>query len=472
MKKINALMLSGLIIVATDSISAQNACSKEVDGRKVNFEIVNKTDKPFIVNFVDHKCKEGRSNQQVAPGGTFKGMGYNGHVFRVREVGANKLLREFVANPTNPSRIIIGSATSNVANPSAPAAKQQPNAVGKQPSNAVMATKFPILAGTGLKRGMKYPSPSGNHFLIFANDGNLVVATKSDGFVWGLNQVSNNFSQSDRVEVSPQGKLVVYDDDAKGKAIWTTPGRPDAKAKLNLTFSGALQLVSATGGILWSSDGNLAPAINVFTNKPNVKPCSPEPGWAKCLELPSPALKIFASRAVSQSALNGVANVYTEMTKRFRAAKYPMNKFDGYKVYLTNGEPWSELSKISPVGTMWPDQTGPKSGSVLRGGAGDTYLWIEENMICKQGIKVLLALGIQDKDTRSLDQVVHEFAHAIDRKYIPDQTVNLFNGVEGFAWGIQNWFGTPGGTLSPAQEAVLKDFFTSRATFSCEGYRP
>lgn len=317
---------------------------------------------------------------------------------------------------------------------------------------------------------MRYPSTSGNHVLIFANDGNLVVATKNDGFVWGLNQLSRDYAQSDRVEVTPEGRLAVYD--AKGKAIWTTPNKPDANAKLNLTFGGALQLVSANGEILWSSDGNLAPSINVFMNKPNVKPCTPEPGWAKCLELPAPAIKIMGTAAATQSAMNGVANVYTEITKRFRENKYPKSKFDGYKVYLTNGEPWPVLSKISPVGQMWPDQTGPKSGSVLRGGAGGNYLWIEEQMICKQGIKVLIPLGIQDKDIRALDQVVHEFGHTIDFKYIPDQSVNLFGDVEGFAWGIQKWFGTPGGALTPAQEAVLKDLFTSRGTFTCEGYKP
>lgn len=471
MQKLTSLMIFlGLLLVTASNISAQNACSKEVDGKKVNFKVVNKTDKPLVVNFVDHQCKEGRSNKPVAAGGTTDIFGYNGHVFRVREVGSNRLLREIVANPSNPTQFMIGGATSNNPAPSAPAAKPQPSAV----SNAVMATRFPMPVRTGLKRGVKYPSPAGHHVLTFADDGNLVVATKDGGFVWGLNDQTKNYAQSDRIEVTPEGRLAVYD--AKGKAIWTTPGKPDSGAKLNLTFSGALQLASATGEILWSSDGNLTKPINVFTDKPNVKPCTPEPGWAKCLELPAPAMKIFASKAVSQSALNGVANVYTEMTKRFQAAKYPLNKLDGYKVYITNGEPWSALSKLNPVGTMWPDQTGPRSGNFLRGGSGGDYLWIEEQMICKRGVKTRNADGTPDNESRTLDQVVHEFAHTIDTKYIPDQAVNLFGGampaVEGFAWGIQHWFGTPGGSLSPRQEAVLKDLFTSRSTFTCEGYRP
>ena len=112
------VMLFGLTIIIIDNASAQNACSKELDGRKVNFKVVNNSDKPLVVNFVDHKCKEGSSNNQVAPGGSTDIFGYNGHVFRVREVGTNKLLKEIVAAPTNPSQITIGTVRSNPAKPS------------------------------------------------------------------------------------------------------------------------------------------------------------------------------------------------------------------------------------------------------------------------------------------------------------------------------------------------------------------
>ena len=135
MKKLaSVMMLLGLMIAAANSLSAQNTCSKDVDGKKVNFKVVNNTNKPLVVNFVDHKCKEGSSNQPIASGATTDIFGYNGHVFRVREVGTNKLLKEIVANPSNPSQIVIGSATSNNASPGAPAAKPQPNTVSNQPS--------------------------------------------------------------------------------------------------------------------------------------------------------------------------------------------------------------------------------------------------------------------------------------------------------------------------------------------------
>ena len=134
MKKLTpVMMLLGLMIV-TGNVSAQNACSKEVDGKKVDFKVVNNTSKPFVVNFVDHKCKEGSSNRQIAAGGTTDIFGYNGHVFRVREVGTNNLLKEIVANPSNPAQIIIGSATPNNATAKGPAAKPQPNTVGNQPA--------------------------------------------------------------------------------------------------------------------------------------------------------------------------------------------------------------------------------------------------------------------------------------------------------------------------------------------------
>jgi len=107
MKKLMFLMmLFGLIIVVSDSVSAQNVCSKEVDGRKVNLEIANATGKAFVVNFVDHNCREGHSNQKIEPNEIFKGSSHNGHAYRVREIGTNRLLQEIVANPANPVTIV------------------------------------------------------------------------------------------------------------------------------------------------------------------------------------------------------------------------------------------------------------------------------------------------------------------------------------------------------------------------------
>ena len=108
-KLIFLMMLFGLMIIITDSASAQKACSKEVDGKKVNFKVVNNSDNPFVVNWVDHQCKEGSSNNKVAPGGSMDIFGINGHVYRVREVGTNKLHKEIVAAPSNPAQFTIGT---------------------------------------------------------------------------------------------------------------------------------------------------------------------------------------------------------------------------------------------------------------------------------------------------------------------------------------------------------------------------
>jgi len=216
----------------------------------------------------------------------------------------------------------------------------------------------------------------------------------------------------------------------------------------------------------------------VFNVKADVKKCEAEPGWTTCIEMASPAIKIFGSRLASESALNGVANTYIELTKRFNE-KYPKDKFNGYKIYLTNGEPWPELSKISPVGPMWPDQTGKTSGDYLRGGTTEDYLWIDEQMICKTGIVTRNEAGMPDNEKRTLDQIVHEFAHAIDFRFNLNQTVNSnfnsnpgFPATERFPWAIQNWFGTPAGSLTPNEETVLKDIFASRISLTCEGYQP
>ena len=460
------MLLLGLMLAATFTVSAQNACSKQVDDKEVTFKVINKTDKPFTVNWVDFECKEGKSDQEVAPNETFEGISGNGHAFRVREVGTNKLLQEIVINSSKPVTTVSAPANRTAARPAG-------NPAPPAPSGNV-ATNFPMPAGTSLKRGQKYTSPSGNHFLIFANDGNLVVATKREGFVWGLNKVANNFSQSARVEVTPEGRLAVYD--AKGNAIWTSTGNPAANAKLNLTFGGALQLVSATGEIVWASDGNLSPSASVI-GKANVTQCQGDEVWTQCIEMPDPKITIRATSRVSKSAMNAVANIYAGITKRFGPA-YPRNTFDGFRVYITNGEPGSQLDKIKELEVFGEAGMGSNSRNLVRGGANASLLWIEEQMICKAGVKTVNEdyPDKADYTLRTYDQVIHEFAHAIDQRYKLGQRIQrIFQGgapAEDFAWAVQRWFGAPGGSLPPNQEALMKELFTSRATFSCEGLKP
>ncbi|WP_031497712.1 hypothetical protein [Bryobacter aggregatus] len=357
----------------------------------------------------------------------------------------------------------------------APANAANPNASANVPAGTLpFATKLPMAAGTSLKRGFKYSSPSGQHQLFFADDGNVVLTGDNGSYMWGFDQVAKDLRRIDRVELRTDGSFAAYD--AKGAAVWTAPvKRRDPSAQLTVSFDGALRLVTPGGEVLWASDNNLSETINVFT-KPNATTCQPEPGWATCIVLADPKITIQAVALASQSAIFAVANIYTELTKRFKP-EYPRNKFDGYKIYLTNGQPWSALAKLEPVGSMWPNQTGPQSGDVLRGGASTNYLWIDEQMICKRGVKTRTDAGAKDDSLRTFDQVVHEFGHAIDMRYnlrsrLPRVYSNNPGFVEMFPQSIQSWFGTPRKAETGAPIALMNEIFNSQVSFSCEGYRP
>ena len=103
MKKLMFLMMMfALISIATDKASAQNLCSKKLDGKQVYVEIANMTNTAFTVNLVDEKCKETLSDQQVPSMEIFSRIVTNGQAFRVREDGTNKILHQFVVNPEKP----------------------------------------------------------------------------------------------------------------------------------------------------------------------------------------------------------------------------------------------------------------------------------------------------------------------------------------------------------------------------------
>jgi len=345
---------------------------------------------------------------------------------------------------------------------------------------AQQAKKLPVPAGTSLERGVKYSSPSGNHFLKFASDGNLVITTKQDGFVWGLNEVApGKFSKTSRVELTREGRLGAFD--AQGNTVWSPAYGPDRTANLNLTFEGTLQVVAGNGTILWSSNGVLTRPMSVFRNKAALtedrSQLASEKGWSQCWVMTDPAIRIFATNRVSSSAINAVANIYVEMLHNLDP-NYSRSQFDGFRVYITNGESGAELKKLNTVGTMWTDGTHEKSREFLRGGASQDFLWISEQMICKTGVKTRAAIGKRDTTTRTFDQVVHEMAHTIDMKYIDDKfRDSVFRrdkdgkvSVEGFAIATQRWFSVGGAELSTGEEAALNRIFTTRPVFSAEGY--
>jgi len=108
MKKLYIFFATLIVAGAATSVSAQNACSQDLGRDLITMSVVNQTNSPIIVNWVDRQCKEQNSPDRTAASKTFFGGTYHGHVFRVREAGTNKLLKEFVVSP-NEKTITISS---------------------------------------------------------------------------------------------------------------------------------------------------------------------------------------------------------------------------------------------------------------------------------------------------------------------------------------------------------------------------
>jgi hypothetical protein len=117
---------------------------------------------------------------------------------------------------------------------------------------ATVDSIFPIAGEFFFERNEKYFSPSGNHYLIYQNDGNVVVYTKDDGFVWGLNEQTDRYASTAIITKQTDGNLVAYDAD-KGY-IWSARHEASpAGTTLTLQSSGALEIVAPSGDVLWSS---------------------------------------------------------------------------------------------------------------------------------------------------------------------------------------------------------------------------
>jgi len=112
---------------------------------------------------------------------------------------------------------------------------------------------FPIPAGRELPREQRIYSESGGHYLIFQADGNVVVYTVDDAYVWGLQSITDRYSAVQYVRMQDDGNFAVY---AAGEEyIWSAlQENPDPSAYLSLTPDGVLQLVSGQSGqVLWQS---------------------------------------------------------------------------------------------------------------------------------------------------------------------------------------------------------------------------
>jgi hypothetical protein len=208
--------------------------------------------------------------------------------------------------------------------------------------------------------------------------------------------------------------------------------------------------------------------------------CVPESGWGGCRKIDGLAgvdLKIYSTPQVSVSAQKLVETVYKDMLSRLQPA-YPASRLSGVKAYITNGEDWSELSKLFPVGSF-------ANGDELRGSANGDYTWISEQMICKTGVKTRNAAFAndlrtkEDQEARTLDQVVHEFAHTIDLRYglKAAYETDIFPGTadspteEVWAGGVQWYFRVPDRVLSDRQLTFLNQVFKGRTTYDCTDYK-
>ena len=336
---------------------------------------------------------------------------------------------------------------------------------------------LPLTGAHDLARGTRYES--GAHALVFQSDGNLAVVARDGREVWSLAASGVDTRRIARVSLQADGNLAAYD--ASGAWVWSALHRaPDPTAQLQLTSGGVLQLASGARGVLWSSDG----AVTEAPIGPSPEACAPAPGWPQCRAVASPEISVYGTADASPAVLDRVAEIYAAITARLGPG-HPPARMDGYRVYLTAGEPWAELRGLSPIGPMMGvDASGAERGDELRGGTSPDYLWITEQMVCTRGVETRNQAHREgrrdrpDNEPRAYDQVVHEFAHALDFRYgLRDRIVGLYTPQEAaafppeerFAWAVQHWFSTPRGSLLDGERQLLSELFSGTATFACPG---
>lgn len=98
--------------------------------------------------------------------------------------------------------------------------------------------KLPMSPDSTIKKGVKYITSDGKHYLIHAKfDNNLMlVRTANDSVVWGLHQylLGNSYQQADVVRYNNTGTLEVLD--RNGKVIYEKKiGGPGSKLELDAT---------------------------------------------------------------------------------------------------------------------------------------------------------------------------------------------------------------------------------------------
>jgi len=107
------------------------------------------------------------------------------------------------------------------------------------------------------KRGGErtFLSPSGDFYAALQLDGNFVVKTKADAYVWGLNEVvMDQLPRITSVVFRKDGNLVALADD--GAVIWSAlqNGQQPGSA-LRLTDEGVLRIVGPDEKVIWTPRG-------------------------------------------------------------------------------------------------------------------------------------------------------------------------------------------------------------------------
>ncbi len=90
----------------TKTNASNEVCSKKSDGQQVKVAVGNSTGKGFTINLVSQQCQETVLSKEIPPTDLYEFQTYKGAVFRVREVGSNRLLGEIIVNPARPDIIV------------------------------------------------------------------------------------------------------------------------------------------------------------------------------------------------------------------------------------------------------------------------------------------------------------------------------------------------------------------------------
>ena len=245
---------------------------------------------------------------------------------------------------------------------------------------AAAATGFPIPAGTTIVQEQKYPSESGNHYLVYQPDGNVVVYDKDDNFVWGLNLVSDRYADVKQVLMQPDGNFALYGDTIDDYVWSALNADPDASAFLHLTPEGVLQLVSGDSRrIMWSSDGNLDGVVP--TAVPTVAPTEVPSGEAT----PEPPDEVVALPVADANATVPALEQSVPVTDDTTAAVDATPCRDA-----TGATTDTVAAEATPVATLAPNV------SSVSDGAGNVYdtvkigdqIWMAENLraaVCNDG---------------------------------------------------------------------------------------